>query len=235
MRSPADLFTLQAERLATLERFGEKSAQKLETSIAAARNTTLPRFLYALGIRDVGEATASALAAHFGDVASLRAASEEEVQHVPDVGPVVARNVAAWLANEENTDILDRLLASGIHWPAMAARSLSDELEGMTFVLTGTLEAMTRDAAQDAIAQRGGKVSGSVSKKTRYVVAGAEAGAKLTKAQELGVMVLDERAFLELLDGKAPAAEPPMVKTKPRAAKAKAAKAKGAKAKGPKK
>ena len=237
VRSPADLFTLQAERLATLERFGEKSAQKLETSIAAARNTTLPRFLYALGIRDVGEATASALAVHFGDVASLRAASEEEVQHVPDVGPVVARNVAAWLANEENTDILDRLLASGIHWPMIAARSLSGELEGMTFVLTGTLEAMTRDAAQDAIAQRGGKVSGSVSKKTRYVVAGAEAGSKLTKAQELGVMVLDEHAFLELLNGKAPAVEPPTVKTKPRAAKtkAKAAKAKGAKAKGPKK
>jgi DNA ligase (NAD+) len=199
VRTPADLFALQAAQLATLDRLGEKSAQKLESAIAAAKHTSLPRFLYALGIRDVGEATALALAQHFGNVAPLRRATVEDVQRVPDVGPVVAGNVAAYFRDVENEQILDRLLASGITWPALAQKSLSGELEGKTFVLTGTLEALTRDAAQEAITQRGGKVSGSVSKKTHYVVAGAEAGSKLKKAQELGITVLDEAAFVELL------------------------------------
>jgi DNA ligase (NAD+) len=200
VKSPADLFDLSAAQLATLDRFGEKSAQKLATAIEAAKYTSLPRFLYALGIRDVGEATASALAGHFGDVASLRRASEEEVQRVPDVGPVVARNVAAWFADAENAAIVDRLVASGIRWPAVSAKSVSGELAGTTFVLTGTLAALTRDEAQEAITLRGGKVSGSVSKKTHYVVAGAEAGSKLKKAQELGVEILDEAAFLALIE-----------------------------------
>jgi DNA ligase (NAD+) len=199
VRSPADLFALNAQQLATLERFGDKLAQKLEAAIKAAKHTTLPRFLYALGIRDVGEATALALAQAFGGVASLRVAGEEEIQRVPDVGPVVARNVAAWFGDAANAAILDRLLASGITWPAPDARTASDELAGKTFVLTGSLHALTRDEAQDAVTLRGGKVSGSVSKKTHYVVAGADAGSKLKKALELGVEVLDEAQFLALL------------------------------------
>jgi DNA ligase (NAD+) len=199
VKSPADLFDLEAAQLATLDRLGEKSAQKLQAAIAAAKHTTLPRFLYALGIRDVGEATALGLAQHFGDVAALRRASADEVQRVPDVGPVVARNVAAFFGDADNAAMVDRLLASGIVWPAMQSQASGGELTGKTFVLTGTLEALTRDAAQEAIMSRGGKVSGSVSKKTHYVVAGADAGSKLKKAKELGVIILDEAAFLEML------------------------------------
>jgi DNA ligase (NAD+) len=199
VKNPADLFDLPEEKFASLDRLGEKSARKLHTAIAAAKHTTLPRFLYSLGIRDVGEATALALAQHFGDVTALRSATAEEIQRVPDVGPVVAKNVAAYFGNAENQTILDRLLAAGISWPALVRRGGSGEFEGKTFVLTGTLTALTRDAAQDAITQRGGKVSGSVSKKTHYVVAGAEAGSKLKKAQELGLNVLDEAAFLAML------------------------------------
>jgi DNA ligase (NAD+) len=199
VRTPADLFDLQASQLATLDRMGEKSAQKLQAAIAAAKHTTLPRFLYALGIRDVGEATAFSLAQHFGNVAALRRASPEEIQCVPDVGPVVAAHVAAYFADAENKATVDRLMASGITWPAQGKRTVSGELSGKTFVLTGTLERLTRDAAQEAITIRGGKVSGSVSKKTHYVVAGSEAGSKLKQAQELGIAVLDEPAFLKLL------------------------------------
>jgi DNA ligase (NAD+) len=199
INSPADLFVLRAAQLATLDRFGDKSAQKLEAAIDTAKRTTLPRFLYALGIRDVGEATALALAQYFGTLDALRAATAEDVQQVPDVGPVVARNVAAYFGDPENAKIVDRLLASGITWPILDKKSSSGELAGKTFVLTGTLASLSRDAAQEAIAMRGGKVSGSVSKKTHYVVAGEEAGSKLKKAQELGVAILDEAAFLALL------------------------------------
>ena len=199
VKTPADLFDLSVEQLADLERMAEKSAQKLHAAIAAAKHTTLPRFLYALGIRDVGEATALALAQHFGDVRALWEASAEEIQQVPDVGPVVGGNVAAYFLNAENRAVVERLLASGITWPTLDKRNASAEFEGKTFVLTGSLESMTRDDAQDAITLRGGKVSGSVSKKTHFVVAGSEAGSKLKKAEELGVTVLDEKAFLKLL------------------------------------
>ncbi len=200
VKTAADLFGLRAAQLATLDRLGEKSAQKLEKAIETAKHTSLPRFLYALGIRDVGEATALALAEYFGDVAALRRATADEIQRVPDVGPVVAGNVAAYFSAPDNAQIVDQLLASGITWPALAAKTSSGELTGKTFVLTGTLESLTRDAAQEAITARGGKVSGSVSKKTHYVVAGAEAGSKLKKAEDLGVTILDEAAFLRLLD-----------------------------------
>ena len=198
-KTPADLFSLPAAQLATLERMGEKSAQKLSSAIDAAKQTTLPRFLYALGIRDVGEATALALAQHFPDLGVLRSASEEEIQRVPDVGPVVAKQVAAYFKDAENAAVVDRLLAAGVRWPAAAPASAKGALSEKTFVLTGTLASMTRDAATEAIAQRGGKVAGSVSKKTDYVVAGAEAGSKLKKAGQLGVAVLDEAAFIKLL------------------------------------
>jgi DNA ligase (NAD+) len=201
VRTPADLFALRAEQLSELERMGEKSAQKLQAAIMAAKHTSLPRFLYALGIRDVGEATALALALYFRDIAALRRAGQDEIQRVPDVGPVVAKNVAAYFQDPENSGIVDRLLAGGITWPepAPAAADADAELAGKIFVLTGTLQALTRDAAEEAIAQLGGKVSGSVSKKTNYVVAGAEAGSKLKKAEQLGIAVLDEAAFLKLL------------------------------------
>jgi DNA ligase (NAD+) len=199
IRTPADLFSLQAEQLATLERMGEKSAQKLQSAIDRAKRTTLPRFLYALGIRDVGEATALALAQHFPHFKQLRRAGEEEIQQVPDVGPVVAKQVAAYFKDADNAAVVDRLLAAGVGWPKPAAASSKGAQSGKTFVLTGTLESMTRDAAAEAIAQRGGKVVGSVSKKTDFVVAGVEAGSKLKKAEELGIPVLDEAAFLKLL------------------------------------
>jgi DNA ligase (NAD+) len=200
VRTPADLFALRAEQLAELERMGEKSAQKLQSAIAAAKHTSLSRFLYALGIRDVGEATALALAQYFRDIAALRAAGAEEIQRVPDVGPVVAKNVAAYFQDAENSGIVDRLLAGGIAWPAPAPVDTDAELAGKTIVLTGTLQTMTREEAAEAVVRLGAKVSSSVSKKTHYVVAGAEAGSKLKKAEQLGIPVLDEAAFLKLLN-----------------------------------
>jgi DNA ligase (NAD+) len=198
--TPADLFSLQADRLATLERMGEKSAQKLQSAIEAAKHTTLPRFLYALGIRDVGESTALALAQYFPEIADLRRAGEEVIQRVPDVGPVVAKQVAAYFRDADNAKVVDRLLAAGITWPPPAAASAGGGAQrDKTFVLTGTLESLTREQAAEAIQQLAGKVSGSVSKKTDYVVAGAEAGSKLKKAQQLGIKILDEAAFLKLL------------------------------------
>jgi DNA ligase (NAD+) len=199
VRTPADLFALRAEQLSELDRMGEKSAQKLQAAIAAAKHTSLPRFLYSLGIRDVGEATALALAQYFRDIAALRRAGEEEIQRVPDVGPVVAKNVAAYFQDSDNAGIVDRLLADGITWPAPAPIEGGAALTGKTFVLTGTLQALTREAAAEAIVRLGGKVSGSVSKKTHYVVAGTEAGSKLKKAEQLGIAVLDEAALLKLL------------------------------------
>jgi len=201
--SPADLFELDLQRLASLERMGEKSAAKLVAAIQSAKSTTLPRFLYALGIRDVGEATALALAQEFGSIEALAAADEARIQQVPDVGPVVAHSVYCWFQNAENRGILERLLASGIHWPAPAPAprdQLAGKLAGKTFVLTGTLAGMTREAAAAAIVALGGKVSASVSKRTDYLVAGADPGSKLAKAQSFGVAVLDEAAFKSLLE-----------------------------------
>jgi DNA ligase (NAD+) len=199
VKTPADLFELKTAQLETLERMGEKSAQKIHTAVQAAKRTTLPRFLYALGIRDVGEATALALAQHFGDARALAQASVEEIQRVQDVGPIVAGSIRAYFDNAENRRLLERLLASGIEWPPVERPQSTGKVAGKTFVITGTLEQMSRDAAREAILERGGKVTGSVSKKTDYLVAGADPGSKLDKAQQLGVEVLDEGAFLALL------------------------------------
>jgi DNA ligase (NAD+) len=200
VKTPADLFELAAGQLETLERMGEKSAQKLEAAIGAAKRTTLPRFLYALGIRDVGEATALALAQHFGDARAIADASLEEIQRVPDVGPIVAGSIRAYFDAAENRSLLSRLLASGIEWPPIERPPSSGGFVGKTFVLTGTLAEMTREAAREEIIKRGGKVSGSVSKKTDYLVAGTDPGSKLEKARESGVTVLDETALRKMLE-----------------------------------
>jgi DNA ligase (NAD+) len=200
VKSPADLYTLTLEQLSQLERMGEKSAAKLVQAIDKSRDTTLPRFLFALGIRDVGEATALALAQHFGKLEKLLAASADEIQQVQDVGPVVATHVATFFASPDHRKVIARLQEEGLRWPDVARPSVAGQpFAGMTFVITGTLDSMSREAAQEALLALGAKVSGSVSRKTRYVVAGADPGSKLKKANELGVEVLDEAKFVELL------------------------------------
>jgi DNA ligase (NAD+) len=200
VKTPADLYSLGADDLAELERMGEKSAAKLVAAIGHSKNTTFARFLYGLGIRDVGEATALALANHFGSIEALEGASEESIQEVPDIGPVVAAHVHTFFQQTHNREVIAQLRERGVHWPEQPPRAATEgPFTGKTFVLTGTLASMTRDEAGDHIIAKGGKVSGSVSKKTSYVVAGAEAGSKLKKAQDLGVEVLGEDEFLRLL------------------------------------
>ena len=200
VHTPADLYSLALEPLLGLERMGEKSATKLLQAIAASQATTLPRFLFGLGIRNVGEATALQLAMHFGSLEALRAADAVAVREVPDIGPVIAEQVAAFFQDPHNLEVVDALVAAGLHWPAPLAKEASGSLPfaGKTFVLTGTLAGQSRDEAGDRIRALGGKVSGSVSKKTDYVVAGSDAGSKLAKAEALGVAVLDEAAFMAL-------------------------------------
>jgi DNA ligase (NAD+) len=200
VKDAADLYRLDAGRLAGLDRMGEKSAANLEAALTRSKSTTFARFLFALGIRDVGEATADAIARHFRTLDALRAASPEVIEEVPDVGPVTAAHVQAFLAESRNARVIESLVGLGVEWPEVAATGGgSRELAGKTFVLTGRLSAMSRDEAGDLIRGRGGNVSGSVSKKTDYVVAGEDAGSKLKKANELGVAVLDEGAFLSLI------------------------------------
>jgi DNA ligase (NAD+) len=200
VHTPADLYSLALEPLLGLERMGEKSATKLLQAIAASQATTLPRFLFGLGIRNVGEATALQLATHFGSLEALRAADAVAVREVPDIGPVIAEQVAAFFQDPHNLEVVDALVAAGLHWPAPLAKEASGSLPfaGKTFVLTGTLAGQSRDEAGDRIRALGGKVSGSVSKKTDYVVAGSDAGSKLAKAEALGVAVLDEAAFMAM-------------------------------------
>ncbi|HKR34150.1 MAG TPA: NAD-dependent DNA ligase LigA [Steroidobacteraceae bacterium] len=202
VRSPADLYRLTADDYAGLERMGEKSAANLVEALERSKQTTLARFLYGLGIRDVGEATAAALANHFGSLQSLQEASEEAIQEVPDIGPVVAAHVHTFFQQKHNRDVIAALREVGVTWKDQQRKSAAAEgpLTGKTFVLTGSLDSMSRDEASDRIVALGGKVAGSVSKKTSYVVAGAEAGSKLARAQELGVEVLDEKAFLKLIE-----------------------------------
>jgi len=200
VRTPADLYALTAAQLAQLERMGEKSAANLIAAIDRSRHTSLPRLLYGLGIREVGEATALALAQHFRSLERLMEADEAAIRQVPDVGPVVAAHVAAFFASEAHRSVIKALREQGVTWPEMAAPSGGQTLAGRTFVITGTLESMTREQAQEALEARGAKVAGSVSKKTGYLVAGSDAGSKLARARELNVPVLDERQFRELLE-----------------------------------
>jgi DNA ligase (NAD+) len=200
VKSPADLYALTVEQLAGLDRMAAKSAANLHAAIASSRATTLPRFLFALGIRDVGEATALALAQHFRTLEALAAASAAAIQEVPDVGPVVAGHVAVFFASEAHRAVIARLRQQGVNWPPLPERvNTALKLSGQTWVVTGTLAAMTREQATEALIELGAKVAGSVSKKTSGVVVGTDAGSKLKKAQELGIAVLDETGFLELL------------------------------------
>lgn len=200
IHSVEDLYQLDVSRIAALDRMAEKSATNLVNAIDESRETTLPRFLYALGIREVGEATAQALARHFGSLDKLMLASEEALQEVEDVGPVVAHFVAEFFSSEENITTVNALLDAGVHWPVLeSSEEDSEPLKGQTWVLTGTLETMGRAEAKDRLLSLGAKVAGSVSAKTSVVVAGPGAGSKLNKAQALGLKVMDEPAFLEFL------------------------------------
>lgn len=201
VHTPADLYSLSAETLAGLERMGEKSATNLIAAIDASRQTSLNRFIFALGIRNVGEATARDLARHFGDLDGLMAAEVDALQSVPDVGPVVAASIVGFFAEAHNREVIAGLRAAGVQWPVgQPVLAVVQPLAGKTLVLTGTLPTLKRDDAKARIEAAGGKVAGSVSKKTDYVVAGEEAGSKLDKANELGVAVIDEAELLKLLD-----------------------------------
>ena len=201
IKTPADLYGLTEDELAEMERMGPKSARNLLESIENSKDTTLSRFLYGLGIREVGEATANSLASHYGKLDAIMAADEQGLQEVPDVGPVVASRIQAFFAEMHNREVIRRLIDSGVTWPESepVRRATDGPLVGKTFVLTGSMSGMTRNEAKDRIQAAGGKVTGSVSKKTDYLVAGEKAGSKLTKAQNLEVTVLNEVEFEKLL------------------------------------
>ena len=201
IRTLPDLYRLGFTALATLDRMADKSAQNMVDALEKSKETTLPRFLFGLGIRHVGEATAKALARHFGQIDAIMDATEEQLLAVNDVGPTVAQSIRTFFDQAHNREVVEQLRACGIHWPALDATSdAAKPLAGLTFVITGTLPTLGRDAAKDLIEAAGAKVSGSVSKKTSYVLAGTEAGSKLDKARELGVAVIDEAALRQMLE-----------------------------------
>jgi DNA ligase (NAD+) len=201
VRTPADLFKLGIGTLAGLDRMAEKSAANIVAALEKAKKATLERVIYALGIRHVGETTARDLARHFGTLDTLMQADEQTLLEVADVGPVVAASIAHFFAEPHNREVIEQLRAAGVHWAEGKPRAAkaTGPFTGKTFVLTGTLPTLTRDEASAMIEAAGGKVSGSVSKKTDFVLAGAEAGSKLDRAQELGVRVIDEAGFKRLL------------------------------------
>ncbi|AWL12215.1 DNA ligase (NAD(+)) [Saliniradius amylolyticus] len=201
VHSPDELFGLDVTQLSSLERMGDKSAANLVKALDKAKHTSLPRFLYSLGIREVGEATAQNLALHFQTLEAIRQASAEALQEVNDVGEVVALHIVNFFAEAHNREVVDKLLAAGLQWPEIEAPSEGEQpLEGQTFVLTGTLSTLGRNDAKAILQTLGAKVSGSVSAKTHCLVAGEKAGSKLTKANELGVKVMSEDEMLALFE-----------------------------------
>lgn len=198
VRTPADLYRLGFSALANLDRMGEKSADNLIQAIAQSKSTSLPRFIFGLGIRHVGESTAKDLAKYFGNMHALMDAQMDDLLRVNDVGPVVADSIISFMSETHNREVIEQLLASGIEFQA-EERIAGVDLSGKTFVLTGTLPTMSRDQAKALLEAAGAKVAGSVSQKTSYVVAGADAGSKLDKANELGVPVIDEEALMKML------------------------------------
>ncbi len=202
LKTPADIYGLDANELASMDRMGEISAEKLIASIESSKSTTLPRFLFGLGIREVGEATAASLAGHYGSLAAIMSATDEELQGVDDVGPIVASRIRAFFGEAHNGEVIRCLRQAGVSWPESEPMQNRNDgkLVEKTFVLTGSLASMTRDEAKERIQSLGGKVTGSVSSKTSYVVAGDKPGSKLAKAQELGVTILDEEALKKIMD-----------------------------------
>ncbi|EGQ8504769.1 NAD-dependent DNA ligase LigA [Vibrio parahaemolyticus] len=202
VETPADLFKLSAGVLTVLERMGPKSAQNIVNALEKSKLTTLPRFLYSLGIREVGEATAANLAQHFKSLEAIQAATEEQLIAVQDIGVVVAKHITTFFEEEQNQAVVQDLLVQGIHWPEISAPEQGAELplEGKTVVLTGTLSQLGRTEAKEALQSLGAKVTGSVSKKTDILFAGENAGSKLTKAQELGIEIKTEQDLLELIN-----------------------------------
>jgi len=202
VHTPADLYKLGVAKLAALERMADKSAANVYAAIERSKSTTLTRFIYALGIRHVGESTARDLARHFGNLDALLTADEAALLEVPDVGPVLAQSIARFFAEPHNREVIEQLRAAGVHWRDEPPQRIpAGPLAGKTLVLTGTLPTMTREDAKARIEAAGGKVAGSVSKKTDYVVAGDEAGSKLDKARSLGVPIVDEDRLEQLLAG----------------------------------
>jgi DNA ligase (NAD+) len=209
IETPADLYKLDSTVVAALERMAEKSAANLINAIEKSKETTLARFIYALGIRNVGETTARDLARHFGQLDRVIAADAQTLQQVQDIGPVVAQSMTDFFAEKHNLEVITQLRTRGVRWEerevrqqsatAGVARLSAVGIAGRTFVLTGTLPTLTREEATQRIEAEGGKVSDSVSKKTDYVVAGDEPGSKYDKAMELGIPVLDEKGLLKLL------------------------------------
>jgi len=196
-----DLFSLQKEKIIALKRMGEKSATKLLAAIEKSKQTSFSRFIYSLGIREVGEATASALADYFPDLKTLLSTSNEELQEIDDVGPIVAENIMEFFAQKHNREVISELVKAGAEWKKKAAvkKQTTAPLDGNTYVLTGTLESLTRPKAADQLKQLGAKVTSSVSRKTTAVIAGAHSGSKINKADTLGVKILNEKDLLELL------------------------------------
>jgi DNA ligase (NAD+) len=202
IRNLPDLYRLGLAALAGLDRMADKSARNLLDALEQSKQTTLPRFLFGLGIRHVGEATAKELARHFGTLDAIMEASEEQFLEVADVGPIVARSLRQFFAEPHNREVVEQLRACGVTWDeGDPAPRQQLPFSGKTFVVTGTLPSMGREQAKEMIEAAGGKVAGSVSKKTDFVLAGAEAGSKLDKALALGVPVIDEAQLKEMLDG----------------------------------
>jgi DNA ligase (NAD+) len=200
VHTPADVYKLRVDDLAHLERMAEKSAANVIAAIEGSKSTTLARFIYGLGIRHVGETTAKDLARHFGGLEALLRADEAALLEVHDVGPVLAESIARFFAERHNREVIAALRKGGVHWPETEPqRASAGPLAGLTFVLTGTLPQLAREDAKARIEEKGGKVAGSVSKKTSYVVAGADSGSKLQKAVELDIPVLDEAGLLKLI------------------------------------
>ena len=194
----SDLYGLQQTQLACLERMAEKSASNIISALNNSKKTTMDRFLYALGIREVGDATARALAKHFGSLSAIQSATQEALEGVADVGPIVAKHIVTFFSQTHNQEVINNLLTAGVHWPDVEIKT-EQPLQGKTFVITGTLEGMKREEVKQRLLALGAKVSGSVSRKTDYVIAGSDPGSKVEKARQLDVEILDEVGLLSLI------------------------------------
>ncbi len=200
VNNPADLYSLTQSKLSDLDRMGDKSAANIIEALQKSKQTTLQKFIYALGIREVGEATALSLATHFGTLDAIIKADEESLLEVPDIGPVVAKNIVTFFRQKHNMDVIDSLINKEVRWAEQTIALSNARLKGLTFVITGTLSALSRDEAREALQSLGARVAGSVSARTSYLVAGDKPGSKKDKAEKLGVSILDEKQFMKVLE-----------------------------------